>query len=310
MQSKYSFKAINKKSPTYLHDLSCTLAINLKEMSNINNTNNMTNNQINILKNKISIISELFKNLRKIHKNKKNIKSKILLNNQLLQEIKRRYNESLLMLHGKKIELIKALEKKEVIVKKDVKKFKEVEIFIRRESLAYDKYRDLYKSFIIDPFISKNTLIKSKIKFRKDENKKILNLINIINYENDEYKKTILDNIKYNKKKIYINNKSNIDYLLIIQQDKIKYFQEYLKRFINLYRTIGIDKFIIQSQEKQDIIKHQFTNLILNNLNKLSIHDNNNSFAFQSELESANNNENENQDSSELWSASEIEDKI
>ena len=73
MQSKYSFKAINKKSPTYLHDLSCTLAINLKEMSNINNTNNMTKNQINILRNKISIISELFKNLRKIQKNKKNI---------------------------------------------------------------------------------------------------------------------------------------------------------------------------------------------------------------------------------------------
>ena len=46
-----------------------------------------------ILQKKISIISELFKNVRKNYKNKNKLKSKIFMNNQLIQDIKKKTDE-------------------------------------------------------------------------------------------------------------------------------------------------------------------------------------------------------------------------
>ena len=42
IHKKYNFKAKNNNNATYLHDLSCTLYINLKDISNIKYTEIVT----------------------------------------------------------------------------------------------------------------------------------------------------------------------------------------------------------------------------------------------------------------------------
>ena len=306
IQSKYDFRPKIKNKAEYIHDLSCTLAINLKNISNIKSTDKITINQMDIIRNKVEIILKLFKNLRKQQKNIKKIKSQILVHNQLLEEIKRRKQENLLMLQEKKLELYKALEKKQIIYRKSRKKFNEVETYVRRECQSYTKYKNLYIDFTMDSFIAKNTSILNIVKNKKNKLQTNSNLINFINYENKDYKDFISNKNELEKnskcKKISLNN------LLLIQQDKIKYFENYLKQIENLYNNV--DKMIIKVEEtvnndnnNNDII----ANKIIKNLNDLHS-DDNNSILFKNEFDSTNNYpENENPDSSELWSASEIE---
>lgn len=296
IKSKYDFRPKIKNKSTYLHDLSCTLAINLNNISQIKNTEKITINQMDIIRNKVSIILKLFKNLRKIQKNNKSIKSQILVHNQLLHEIKRRNQEGLLMLQQKKLDLIKALDKKQIICRKSKKKFNDVEIYIRRESQLYKHYKNLYRNFTMDSFIIKNTNILNIIKNKKNENENVLNLINFIINENKENKNKFLSQEKKQKyKNISLNNLSTI------HQDKIKYFENYIKEMDNLYNNIGKD--IIKIEDN----KNKFTTEIINTLNELPLDDNNSSI-FKSDLSSTKNYpENGNLDSSELWSASEIE---
>ena len=253
---------------------------------------------MDIIRNKALILFKNFKNLRKQQKNIKTIKSQILVHNQLLEEIKRRKQEGLLMLQEKKLELFKALDKKQIICRKSRNKFNEIEIYVRRECQSYDKYKRLYMDFTMDSFIIKNTNIKNIIKSKKNENENIKNSIDFINYENKEYKDFILNKNclekKSKSKKITTNN------LLTIQHDKINYFENYIEKMNKLYNNI--DKVIINNDNNNDII----SNKIINNLNELNL--DNNSVYFKSELESTQNNIlNEYPDSSEIWSASEIE---
>jgi hypothetical protein len=314
IHKKYNFKAKNNNNATYLHDLSCTLYINLKDISNIKYNEIVTilsKKQMDLLKNKISLISGLFKNLRKFQKKEKNIKSQILVNNQLLEEIKRRNKEGLLILGDKKKELIKANNKKQEIIRKYKKKFNEVEIFIRRESQFYDKYKNLYNTFTMDPFIIKNTNLLNIINNKKDDNNKIRNLINIVNYENEELKYNYYSNNNHNINKREIENKSiykvsNINKLLIIQEDKTQYFHNNIENLEKLYNDIIKYKYNKQYEEIGANRSENLTNKILNNLNKLA-KISEKSIILESDKGSNNMQEIENPDSSELWSASEIE---
>ena len=314
IHKKYNFKAKNNNNATYLHDLSCTLYINLKDISNIKYNEIVTilsKKQMDLLKNKISLISGLFKNLRKFQKKEKNIKSQILVNNQLLEEIKRRNKEGLLILGDKKKELIKANNKKQEIIRKYKKKFNEVEIFIRRESQFYDKYKNLYNTFTMDPFIIKNTNLLNIINNKKDDNNKIRNLINIVNYENEELKYNYYSNNNHNINKREIENKSiykvsNINKLLIIQEDKTQYFHNNIENLEKLYNDIIKYKYNKQYEEIGANRSENLTNKILNNLNKLA-KISEKSIILESDKGSNNMQEIENPDSSDLWSASEIE---
>ncbi len=141
------------------------------------------------------------------------------------------------------------------------------------------------------------------IKEKKQKNDYIMDLINVINYENKEYKNV------YNKENIYINNnerisitriKNNINDFLSIQNDKNKYFEDYIdimnKVYKNIYNielitTYGLDKFK-QNKDKNSLL--------------LPLYDNKNSNLFKSGNESTSNICNDYQnDSSELSSDSE-----
>ena len=313
IHKKFNFIPKNKNDETYLHDISCTLYINLKEISKIKYNDLVTKlskKQLDLLKNKISLISGLFKNLRKFQKCQKNLRNQILVNNQLLEEIKRRNKEGLLIYDEKKKELIRANSKKQEIIRKSKKKFNEVEIFVKRESQLYDNYKSHYKNFTMDSFINKNTKILNIIKNKKDDNKNIRNLINIVNYENEELKYKYYYNNNHNinkeieKKSIY--KISNINNLLTIQEDKTQYFNSNIEKLEKLYNNITKNQYIKAYEEIEENKNENFTNKILNNFNKLP-NKSENSIILENDKCSSNMQEIENPDSSELWSTSDIE---
>ena len=308
IHDKYNFVPKNKIKYTnnnklILHDLSCTLSINLKEISNIKKIDSLSFNQMEILQKKISIISELFKNVRKNYKNKNKLKSKIFMNNQLIQDIKKKTDEEKMILQIKKNRLIKVIDAKEIEINQYKQKFKEIENFVKRVCQMDEKYKKKYSFFSIDTFILNNMNLLQLIKEKKQKNDYIMDLINVINYENKEYKNV------YNKENIYINNnerisitriKNNINDFLSIQNDKNKYFENYIdimnKVYKNIYNielitTYGLDKFK-QNKDKNSLL--------------LPLYDNKNSNLFKSGNESTSNICNDYQnDSSELSSDSE-----
>ena len=308
IHDKYNFVAKNKIKYTnnnklILHDLSCTLSINLKEISNIKKIDSLSFNQMEIMQKKVSIISELFKNVRKNYKNKNKLKSKIFMNNQLIEDIKKKTDEEKMILQIKKNRLIKVIDAKEIEINQYKQKFKEIENFVKRVCQMDEKYKKKYSFFSIDTFILNNMNLLQLIKEKKQKNDYIMDLINVINYENKEYKNV------YNKENIYINNnerisitriKNNINDFLSIQNDKNKYFENYIdimnKVYKNIYNielitTYGLDKFK-QNKDKNSLL--------------LPLYDNKNSNLFKSGNESTSNVCNDYQnDSSELSSDSE-----
>ncbi len=308
IHDKYNFVPKNKIKYTnnnklILHDLSCTLSINLKEISNIKKIDSLSFNQMEILQKKISIISELFKNVRKNYKNKNKLKSKIFMNNQLIEDIKKKTDEEKMILQIKKNRLIKVIDAKEIEINQYKQKFNEIENFVKRACQMDEKYKKKYSFFSIDTFILNNMNLLQLIKEKKQKNDYIMDLINVINYENKEYKNV------YNKENIYINNnerisitriKNNINDFLSIQNDKNKYFEDYIdimnKVYKNIYNielitTYGLDKFK-QNKDKNSLL--------------LPLYDNKNSNLFKSGNESTSNICNDYQnDSSELSSDSE-----
>lgn len=308
IHDKYNFVPKNKIKYTnnnqlILHDLSCTLSINLKEISNIKKIDSLSFNQMEIIQKKISIISELFKNVRKNHKNKNKLKSKIFINNQLIQDIKKKADEEKMILQIKKNRLKKAIDAKEIEINKYKQKFNEIEIFVRRVSQMDEKYKKKYSFFNMDTFILSNINLLQLIKEKKQEKDNIMDLINAINYENKEYK-----NI-YNNANIYINNNerisitrinNNIKDFLSIQNDKNKYFENYIDIMNKVYKNIyNIE--LLTSNELDKFKPNKGKNSLL-----LPLYDNKNSCPFKTGNESTSNIYNDYQnDSSELSSDSE-----
>ena len=141
------------------------------------------------------------------------------------------------------------------------------------------------------------------IKEKKQEKDNIMDLINAINYENKEYK-----NI-YNNSNIYINNNerisitrinNNINDFLSIQNDKNKYFENYIDIMNKVYKNIyNIE--LLTSNELDKFKPNKGKNSLL-----LPLYDNKNSCPFKTGNESTSNIYNDYQnDSSELSSDSE-----
>lgn len=274
------------------------------------NINTLSKPQMEIIRNKILIISNLFKNYRKDQKAKRNLKSKLLMDHQLLEEIKRRRYEGIAMLREKKNELMYAVDKKEKARRKTRAKFNEVEKFVRRECQASKKYRNLFINLNLDNFISKNTGFLKLIKKKKKTNKKFEDLIQIVTVENRDFKigflKTLNENsntiIKKEKEK-NLNLISDLDNYYIILEDKNNFLKIYVQKLTKIYQNFYHDKFLVDFELERP--NHAFLFTILDKLNKLPINDIDSSF-LKSESDSTNNNQIK-EDSSEIWSESDIE---
>ena len=313
LQFKFNIVQNNNNSnykSKFLHDISCTLSINLREILNMRNINTLSKPQMEIIRNKILNISNLFKNYRKAQKTKKNLKSKLLVDHQLLEEIKRRRYEGIAMLRGKKNELMYAVEKKEKARRKNRAKFSEVEIFVRRECQASEKYRNLFINLNLDNFISKNTGLLKVIKVKKQTNKKFEDLIQLVTAENKDYKIEFLKILNEYSNTIIKKGKektSNIikdlDTYFIILEDKNNFLKNYAEKLSKIYQNFYHDKLHVEFGLERP--KYPFTFTLLNKLNNLPLNDIDLSF-LNSESGSTNNNQIR-EDSSEIWSESDIE---
>ena len=176
--------------------------------------------------------------IKKITEKKKNeINSKILINKQIIEEIKRRRDEGYLMYKEQMTNLSESVTKKTSLVKQFQKKFSEVEIFIQRESQT-DEHIDKYgkwKTFTVIPFMKRNEdILKKKCFYEEEVNKKKKEIENL-EKENDKLKNKNEINInlndnnnmikEYYEKMVDINKKENNlmkCYLNIISENNFK----------------------------------------------------------------------------------------
>ena len=179
----------------------------------------------------INKISNYFNEKKKIRKKINEINSKMLINKQIIEEIKRRRDEGYLMYKDQISNLSESVTKKASLVKQFQKKFSEVEIFIQRECQNdenIDKYGK-WKTFTVIPFMKKNEdILKKKCFYEEEVNNKKKSIENL-EKENVLLKEKIENN---NKKMNNINNNNIINEKK--ENDDINKIKEYYDKVFDL----------------------------------------------------------------------------
>ena len=132
------------------------MQINLKIILDINKSLDINQNKKNLIIERIKIIKRLFDNYQLMRKEINNEKSKSLVNNQIYEELKRRRIENKKLFDDKINEINSLVKKKTIILKTTQKKFKEIQIYVKRESQNYFYYRKQFNNFDINSFIFDN----------------------------------------------------------------------------------------------------------------------------------------------------------
>jgi hypothetical protein len=228
----------HSKLNEYLFDLEKTISINQEFISNFIPINDkLSQNQKNILLERIEKIKNFFNLKKNIYKEMNKLNAKILINKQIIEEVKRRNDENFLYYRDQIEEFAENVNKKTSLVKQFQKKFSEVEIFIQRECKNpehNDKYTH-WKHFTIVPFINKNeTLLKKKSYLDMVVNKKV-----------NETKNLLDENKKLKKSKNIANNK---------YQKLTNFFDNKIKYYIYNIEIIKILLNRIYENEKKEII--------------------------------------------------------
>ena len=215
-------------SNTYLSDLKKTFNLNidiLKQYIQYNNNPINVDNTNNI----ITLLNSLIDNLKKKEKIIEKIKekkSKLLIDNQISSERKRKNEEKRFYLKEKIKENEERINGKEEYMKVLHKKMREVEIYIHKNTLNVKDMikRKKYQTFSMFDFIETNNDL---IKQRKDINKQID--INENNYKVElEENKKIKAEEKKEEELEKINKKQNNE------EQKIKKISEKYKKTIKL----------------------------------------------------------------------------
>ena len=198
------------------------------------------------------ILLEKFEKIYKYYNNKqeyrfkiKNINSKILMNKQIIEEIKRRKDEIVFMHKDQINNMQNSVNKKGNVVKLSQKKFKEVEIFIQRESKKeenLEKYGK-WKTFTLIPFMRKNEELLKRKFFFETEIKRLKENIDAIKKESDIYKREKTENKK----------------LTFTYGNRIKIIENYYKNNLKLtqnemdfLKTVG--NFLLETNSKKLLV--------------------------------------------------------
>jgi hypothetical protein len=227
----------NLKIQQHISDLENTVSLNQECINNMIPLLKLKESEKNKLITSIKKITNYFNEKKNYRKKKNEINSKMLINKQIIEEIKRRRDEGYLMYKEQMTNLSESVTKKTSLVKQFQKKFSEVEIFIQRESQTeehIDKYGK-WKTFTVIPFMKRNEdILKKKCFYEEEVNKKKTEIENL-EKENAKLKDknaikiNLNDNnnmIKeYYEKMIDINKKENNlmkCYLNIISENNFK----------------------------------------------------------------------------------------
>ena len=210
-------KKANTKNTLY--DLNCTLKLNLKIIQDFiksNQLSKLNNQQINKLQNKIEIITKLINQRQALKKEKEKIHGKKFINDQIFFDSENRKDENMNLIKETYDEYIGFTKKKEITIRKCHKKFNEIQIYIRRESQSFPKYKRIYGNFSMDNFILEN---ENMLRLKEKINNLISQKNIAISILLKEIKVMKEDNLKKDKK-IKIDNKNNINSINIINNKK------------------------------------------------------------------------------------------
>ena len=244
----------NLKIQQHISDLENTVLINQECINNMIPLLHLKQTQKKKLISSLKNISNYFNEKKNYRKKKNEISSKILINKQIIEEIKRRRDEGYLMYKDQMTNLSENVTKKTSLVKQFQKKFSEVEIFIQRESQTeehIEKYGK-WKTFTVIPFMKRNEDILKKKCFYEEEINKRKKEIKNLEKENEVLK----DNNE-------INNINNIN---ITENDIKNYYDkaidinkkenELMKCYLNIISENNFKKEIIPTFKSKNPISN------------------------------------------------------
>ena len=228
----------------HIYDLEKTISLNQDCINKIIPTLDLKDDEKKKLLRSVEKLYRYFNNKQEFRQKIRDIQSKMLMNKQIIEELKRRKDEVAFMHKDQINNLKESVTKKGSGVKAFQKKFNEVEVFIQKESITpenVEKY-GMWKSFTVVPFMKKNEdLLKRKCYYEQEINKLKKN-IESIQKENDS--------IKEGKKR---------DQKIISKKDKNKVIEKYYNNYLKLYGN------------KKEIMKMQYNLLSDSNLKKSAI---------------------------------------
>ena len=251
----------NLKIQQHISDLENTVLINQECINNMIPLLHLKQAQKKKLISSLKNIMNYFNEKKNNRKKKTEISSKILINKQIIEEIKRRRDEGYLMYKDQMTNLSENVTKKTSLVKQFQKKFSEVEIFIQRESQTeehIEKYGK-WKTFTVIPFMKRNEdILKKKCFYEEEINKKKKDIQNL-EKENGIFK----DNTE-------INNINNIN---ITEKDIKNYYDkvidinkkenELMKCYLNIISENNFKKEIIPTFKSKNPISNLDINVKL-----------------------------------------------
>ena len=197
---RYQKSNIKEKGRTdeYIYDLENTFLINIEILDTMLD-GFISNDQKKRVSNYINRIKDNFSKLKKFKNDKFKISGKYLMDQQILEELRRSKEENQIYYQEQIDEFKENIEKKSSFVKQFEKKFLEVEIFVQRESkLNIDTY-EKYINFEVVPFIHENEfLLKRKMRVIDELNSLKLELAQLVkeNLElktREEYVEVVVD---------------------------------------------------------------------------------------------------------------------
>ena len=258
----------NLKIQQHISDLENTVLINQECINKMIPVLELKQTEKNKLISNINKISNYFNEKKKIRKKINEINSKMLINKQIIEEIKRRRDEGYLMYKDQISNLSESVTKKASLVKQFQKKFSEVEIFIQRECQNdenIDKYGK-WKTFTVIPFMKKNEdILKKKCFYEEEVNNKKKSIENL-EKENVLLKEKIENNINNNN---IINEKKENDDINKIKEYYDKIFDlnkkeiELMKCRLNIISDINFKKSIIPTFKSKNPISNLDININL-----------------------------------------------
>jgi len=208
----------------------------------------------------IKKIKILFEKKKKLRKDKGKMRSKLLMDQQILEEFKRRSEENNAYYQEQVDEINENIEKKDEFIKQYEKKFNEVEIYVQKQSRqGKNPQFDYLIGFEILPFIYANNSVNLSKKQLADELRNVKIDLNNILKENVQLKKR--------DENIEVTEENNTE-----KQNKLK------KMIIKQYQTR-----INFLETNNDLLKNKLNNLRSKgeNINFLNM-DLNNKIKFES----------------------------
>ena len=274
-----------KTNENKLYDLTCTLNLNLKIIEDLIKSGQipkLNTRQIKQLQNKISIISKLINDHQLYKKEKESINLKKLMNSQILLETKLRKEENLNIQkesYDQKIELSK---KKEITIRKCHKKFSEIQIYIRRESQNFSKYKRIYGNFSMDNFILENeNMLRYKNKLKNNLTETNASISLLLKELNEFKKRKNKSYDKYNKfNNIIIEKNDNGMYENIDGEKKLNNFilisegilKDSENKNLQMKQILNKLSYKCYKNYYNNVLKYY--NLINNNISKSQINEN------------------------------------